>query len=182
MGCLFRQMVAADTKSRRKPDNQLNIFMPKGRPPKPKILNDLRGDPGKRRRNAVEPEAPEGMPVCPDHLDEIAKQEWKSVTAHLKSMGLLSTADRSAIEMYCISYSRYRRAVENCQKYGDVILSPNKQVPMISPYSTIQNQAFEQCRKLLIEFGLTPSARARMRITDEKKTDSKWDGFLKVVG
>lgn len=156
--------------------------MPRGRPPTPKKLNDLKGDPGRRRRYETEPEAPEGTPDCPDHLDEIAREEWESVTTHLQSMGLLSTADRAAIELYCISYSRYRRAVENCQKYGDVILSPNKKVPMISPYATIQNQAFEQCRKLLLEFGLTPAARARMRVRDERKPKSKWDGLLNVVG
>lgn len=156
--------------------------MPRGRPPTPKKLNDLKGDPGRRRRKEVEPEPPEGMPELPNHLDDIAKEEWKSVTAHLQSMGLLSAADRASIEMYCISYSRYRRAVDQCQKYGDVILSPNKKVPMISPYSTIQNQAFEQCRKLLIEFGLTPAARSRMRVSEQKTPTSKWDGLLKVVG
>lgn len=155
--------------------------MPRGRPPTPKKLNDLKGEPGRRRRYESEPDPPDGVPDCPDHLDEIAREEWASVCGHLQSMGLLSSADRTAIELYCISYSRYRRAVENCQKFGDVILGSNKRVPMISPYATIQNQVFEQCRKLLVEFGLTPSARARMRVSDGKKSSNKWDGLLNVV-
>lgn len=36
--------------------------MPRGRIPKPKVLNSLRGDPGKTRRNTREPDSPKGWP------------------------------------------------------------------------------------------------------------------------
>jgi phage terminase small subunit len=62
-------------------------------------------------------------------------------------MGLLSSADATAIELYCTAYSRYGKAAEHVQKYGDVILSPNKKYPMLSPWATAMNQAWEQCRK-----------------------------------
>lgn len=84
--------------------------MPKGRIPKPKAINDLRGDTHKRRRHKAEPEPPKGNPQYPDHLDEIARQEWKSVTEQLEKMGLLSSADATALELYFSAYSCYRHA------------------------------------------------------------------------
>jgi hypothetical protein len=64
--------------------------------PTPKILNDLRGNPGKRRHKTKEPEPPKGWPDKPDHLDEIASQEWDSVCQLLDDMHLLSKADRAS--------------------------------------------------------------------------------------
>lgn len=80
--------------------------MPRGRIPQPKVINDLRGDPGKRRRNTREPQPPKGWPEKPDHLDEIASKEWDSVCELLDEMGLLSRADKTAIEIYVQAYSR----------------------------------------------------------------------------
>ena len=91
--------------------------------------------------------------MMPDHLDDIARQEWHEITTVLADINLLSKADHASLELYCISYSRYRRAAENVQKFGDVILSPNKKYPMISPWATVMNQAFEQYRKLLVDSG-----------------------------
>ena len=95
----------------------------RGRPPVPKAINELRGDPGRRRRYEKEPEAPSGIPDCPEHLDNIAKAEWFATASILKDMGLLSRADRAALEMYCSAYSRYRKAAEHVAKYGEVILT-----------------------------------------------------------
>lgn len=157
--------------------------MPKGRPPKPQKLNSLRGDPGKRRRNQVEPEPPHGWPEMPEHIaaDPVAAAEWESVCEHLDSMSLLSTADRTAIELYCATYSRYRDADEKAKKYGDIhAVGPNK-VLQVSPFYTVRNRYLEDCRKMLIEFGLTPSARSRLAINAKDKTDKSWTDLMRVV-
>lgn len=154
--------------------------MATGRPPKPKVINDLKGDTHKRRRHKAEPEPPNDRPEFPEHLDGIAKQEWASVTDQLDKMGLLSTADASALEMYAAAYSRYRHAEEMVRKYGEVIISPVNKYPMISPYSTVMNKNLETCRRFLTEFGLTPASRSRCAI--QKKDDSNgWGQFFSVV-
>jgi len=157
--------------------------MPRGRIPQPKVINDLKGDPSKRRRNTKEPQPPTGWPDKPDYLDPIASEEWDTICGLLDDMGLLSRADRCAIEMYCSAYSRYRAAEENVRRFGEVIISPKNKYPMISPYTTVLNKNLDQCRKLLIEFGLTPASRARMRtaITKDEATDELTSYALRIA-
>ena len=156
--------------------------MPRGRIPQPKALNDLKGDPGKRRRNTTEPTPPRDWPDKPDYLDPVASVEWDSVVDLLDNMGLLSSADRAAIEMYCSAYSRYRAAEDNVRKFGEVLVSPKNRYPMVSPYVTTMNRNLETCRKFLLEFGLTPAARARMRtaITKDTGTD-ELTGYMRIA-
>lgn len=160
--------------------------MPKGRPPRPtKLQVELRGDPSKRRRNTTEPEPPQGAPDCPQHVqdDPVAFAEWKSICNQLDSMGLLSTTDGRSLELYVQTYSRYRKAEEQVKRYGDVFLVGDKKYPQVSPYYTAMNRYSDDCRKWLVEFGLTPAARSRMRISVEKQsTNGKWSGILPVVG
>ena len=65
-------------------------------------------------------------------------------------------------------------------KFGEVIVSPKSRYPMVSPYVTVLNKNLDTCRKMLLEFGLTPAARARMRIQIEKDTELKvkWSGLV----
>lgn len=155
--------------------------MAKGRIPKPKAINDLKGDTHKRRRHQAEPEPPNDRPTCPEHLDDIAKHEWQSVTEQLDQMGLLSSADATALELYCSAYSRYRQAESMVRKFGEVIVSPVNKYPMVSPYSTVMNKNLDVCRRLLVEFGMTPASRSRCAI--QRKDDANgWGEFFKVVG
>ena len=39
--------------------------------------------------------------------------------------------------------------------------------PMRNPWSVVQSQCWERIRPLLAELGLTPSARARLKIVDD---------------
>lgn len=124
----------------------------------------LAGDPSKRKRYQTEPTPPEGKPTPPNYLDAVARAEWDAVTTILDDMGLLSGADRAALEMYCVAYSRMRHAQEQVAKFGSIILSPNKKYPMQSPYASELNTTEGQCRRWLQEFGLTPASRARMSL------------------
>lgn len=154
--------------------------MTRGRQPKPETLAWLSGN--RKRIYKVEPNAPDGAPICPDYLDAIAKQEWIEITSILSEMGLLSKADKTAIEFYCESYSRFRKAQEMVVKVGAVILSPNQKVPMINPYHTILRQAEKDCTQLLLQFGLTPSARARMGQDIRNQHDKLDDPFAGLIG
>lgn len=159
--------------------------MPRGRPPVPAALNKLRNDPGHRRKNCVEPKSPSGAPKCPTHLDKIAKQEWKDITHILKNMGLLFLSDKTMLEMYCCHYSRWRNAQEKAA-LKPIILSPNKQFPMKSPWASEADQQHQIVKGMLIEFGLSPAARSRMRINIEEKPKDKTAALLqktmRIVG
>jgi P27 family predicted phage terminase small subunit len=84
----------------------------------------------------------------------------------LQQMGILSTADRTALAAYCAAYSRWVAAELAVKKFGTIVKSPEKGFPMKSPYLCVAETALEQMRRLLVEFGLTPSSRSRIRLGD----------------
>jgi P27 family predicted phage terminase small subunit len=151
----------------------------RGRKPKPTTLKLLTGIPGKRALNDREPTGPPGMPTCPAWLDSEAQAEWNRVTAELDAMGILSLADRSALTAYCKAWSRWVEAEEQVRKFGMIVKSPEKGFPMKSPWLCIADQALEAMRKLMVEFGLTPSSRSRLRLPGGGGAD-ELDQFLET--
>jgi P27 family predicted phage terminase small subunit len=152
----------------------------RGRPPKPTTIAFLTGDPGKRRRYQIEPAPPEGIPDKPDHIakDVVASAKWDETIPLLQDMGVLSSADGTALGMFCEAWSRYRKATEKVEKYGDTLVSSTKYV-YISPYVHLQKQALKDCHTFLTEFGLTPSARARLAVKPTTEAAStKWAGLV----
>lgn len=152
--------------------------MTRGPIPKPKAINDLKGDTHKRRRHTTEPEPPKTKPTCPEHLDEIAKVQWRHTAEQLELMGLLSGADAMALEMFAAAYSRYRQAEAKVNEGLGVMPGKDTGFPMITAYQTIMNQNLEVCRRYQLEYGLTPGARARLAVPNQPKEDGKWKGIL----
>jgi P27 family predicted phage terminase small subunit len=150
----------------------------KGRKPKPTLLKMLDGNPGKRPLNQREPVALQGLPAPPEWLDEVAKAEWERVIPDLAEMGVLSRADRPALAAYCTAWSRWVEAEGMVKKFGTIVKSPEKGFPMKSPYLSIADQALETMRKLLVEFGLTPSSRSRIRAGGADGPGDEFDQFL----
>lgn len=140
----------------------------RGRKPKPTAVRQLDGNPGKRPLNDAEPVPPPGLPTCPEFLEQEAREEWDRIVAILQEMDLLTTADRSALAAYCVAYGRWVRAEQQVRKFGEIVKSPDKGWPMQSPYLSISNQALETMRKLMTEFGLTPSSRSRIRVSGDR--------------
>ena len=151
----------------------------RGRKPKPSSIKDLEGNPGKRKVNDREPIPPDGIPDCPEFLNDEARAEWFRTAKVLTDMGLLTVADRSALAAYCVSYARWVQAEEQVKKFGTIVKSPEKNFPMKSPYLTVADQALENMRKLMVEFGLTPSSRSRIRVPDGPAAD-EFDLFLEA--
>jgi P27 family predicted phage terminase small subunit len=149
----------------------------RGRKPKPTRLKILTGNPGRRPLNPAEPVPPPTPPDCPDHLDGEARAEWGRITPLLAAMGILSEVDRAALAGYCAAYGRWVEAERQVRKYGTIVTSPDKGFPMKSPYLCIAESSLDQMRRLLVEFGLTPSSRSRVHVDPEQR-GSRLDEFL----
>ena len=149
--------------------------MPKGRKPKPSHILEMAGaynlNPNRRKPN--EPKAPPAPPRCPQHLDRIAKAEWKKTCTILKDLGILSSADRASLELYCQTYSQWRAAVSQVAKSGAVqkIKTKSGTIPKRNPFDIIRERCAIICTRLLVEFGLTPSARTRIEV-DQQQDDN----------
>ena len=152
----------------------------RGRKPKPLVIRALEGNPGKRPLNDREPTPPEGVPDCPNYLDDEAKAEWFRTAKVLSDMGLLSVADRTALAAYCVVYSRWLKAEEQVKKFGSIVKSPEKGFPMKSPYLTVADQAMDAMHKFMVEFGLTPSSRSRIRVPVGGQAKDELDAFLEA--
>jgi len=139
-----------------------------GPPPTPTNLKALRGNPGKRRLNNREPDPEPAIPSCPQHLNKVARREWRRVTKPLFALGLLTQLDRSALAAYCCAYSRWVEASVQIQQFGLILKSPSG-YPMQPPYLAILNTALEQMRSYSTEFGMTPSSRSRVKTANPKQ-------------
>jgi P27 family predicted phage terminase small subunit len=141
----------------------------RGRKPQPtglKILKGTRDD----RVNHDEPAPPPGMPEPPDHLDKLGRQEWARICELLASMGIGSKADAPALMLYCTSYSKWLRARGDIAKHGLTVLS--KHGLRANPAVNIELTTARLMKDLLVEFGLTPSSRSRIKTTSEKPRDA----------
>ena len=99
-----------------------------GRKPLPTNIKLLRGNPGKRPLNEREPEPKAKLPRAPEHLNDEAKREWRRMAHTLYDLGLLTEIDRAALAAYCVAWGRWVEAEKNLQKYGTVMMSPEKRL------------------------------------------------------
>jgi P27 family predicted phage terminase small subunit len=133
----------------------------RGRRPKPTRLKALTGNPGKRPLNAHEPRPEPALPECPPELGMVAQREWARLTKELSKLGLITQLDRGALATYCGAYAMWAEAMEQIQKYGTMVKSPNG-FPIQSPYLAIANRQAEIMMRIASEFGFTPASRSRI--------------------
>ena len=57
-------------------------------------------------------------PKPPAYLDEIAGQQWKTKAKQMAERGDLTPADWNNLELYCVNYSMYRKAVADIALRG----------------------------------------------------------------
>jgi P27 family predicted phage terminase small subunit len=110
----------------------------------------------------------------PDWLDETARKEWDRVVDELIELGLMTNVDVSALGIYCDTYSKYVQATEALNSGELVVEHTNKSgatnlVP--SPFINIQNKYADIIKKFLAEFGLTPSARAKLALPKKEERE-----------
>lgn len=107
------------------------------------------------------------IPDAPAHLNERARSLWQQLAADLKTARLISKLDQVTFALLCDSWAEYVHADEMIarpaeQGGGYLVKTPNG-YEVQSPWVTIRNKAFEKLMKVCVEFGLTPSARNRVR-------------------
>jgi len=136
----------------------------RGRKPIPTALKLVRGNPGGRPLN-MDADAPAlDANVMPDWLSDGARKHWPTIAEHLRTAGLLTVLDATALGLYCEAFARWKDANEKVVKLGAVVKSAHG-YPIPSPYLQVANQAYAQMTRMLAEFGMTPSSRSRCTLT-----------------
>jgi P27 family predicted phage terminase small subunit len=101
----------------------------------------------------------------------------------LFDLGLLTRIDRTALAAYCQLWARWVKAEGEVERLGEVVKAPQTGYPMQNPYLGIANTALKLMHNYLVEFGMTPSSRSRVKAkTPKGQADDRRRKFGLVVG
>ncbi len=141
------------------------------RGPKPKsthlkIAAGMRAD----RINFAAPQPPPGVPDRPEHIEAEARAEWDRIVPELEKMGVLALIDRAALALYCSMYGRWVQAEKMIAEQGMVIDTARGGL-QCNPYVKIARDCAAEAKRLVLEFGGTPSSRSRITSRNEPPKD-----------
>ncbi|HDW3058686.1 phage terminase small subunit P27 family [Bacillus cereus] len=108
----------------------------------------------------------------PTWLDSVAKKEFKRIAGELLELEVMTNIDVNALALYCDAYADYMACTKIIQEEGLLVEYTNKaaetnKVP--HPLLTKKKQLHEQMKAIGVDFGFTPSARARIVMPRAKK-------------
>ena len=146
----------------------------RGPRPTPSAVQKRRGTYRPERRRG-EPTPEVGVPDAPDWLGPEASEHWSEIAELLDAMGVLALVDQIALGLLCDSLAEYVQAkdiVEQAARAGEVkFLSTTDKGNVIQhPAVGVKNKAWERTLKMLREFGMTPSARAALKVGNGQET------------
>jgi len=103
-----------------------------------------------------------GRPTRPSHLGKVAKKEWTRCCRLLMQRGTVTKADAACLELYCVLYQRHRLCLDEIDKNG-MFEADADGIRVESAASKLATKLSIQLRALLVQLGLTPSAREKAK-------------------
>lgn len=132
----------------------------KGRKPVPSQIKLLTGS--RQPINQREPKPARTMPTCPKFLQGEARAEWRRISKELYRIGVLTVVDRAALAAYCLAWATMVKATEQLETKEMVITTTFGNMVQ-NPWLQVRNRAMDDMKGFAVEFGMTPSARSRVR-------------------
>jgi P27 family predicted phage terminase small subunit len=143
---------------------------PKPRPAALKLLNgDRPGRDSGGRKVTPPPSFVRTAPPPPTWLPVEAKAEWKRIVPELDRLDLLKQASRSALTAYCLTWWRLVEAQKLIQVEG--VIGTNSQGRVRHPAVAVAEAASKELRGWCSEFGLTPSAEGKLKVSEVEDGD-----------
>lgn len=145
-----------------------------GRRPDPTAPKLVKGNPGKRAINKKEPKLKRLISPCPEHLDASGQVAWGRLTVLLDSMGVLTEADTFALERLCDCYTDILESRELIRRDGRTYTTESDGGTLIKTNPAVNQlrAAASQFKSYLVEFGLTPAARSKVKVIGEGQIPS----------
>jgi P27 family predicted phage terminase small subunit len=144
--------------------------MIRGRKPHPTTIKIAKGERPDRINRAEPPTVPVEHAEPPSQLNDEARAEWFRMIPILTRMKVLSESDLAALALYCEAHARHSAAARDLSKRGMVTMTADG--PRINPAVGIAERASNQALRFLVEFGLTPSSRSRLKTTTPAEQDT----------
>jgi len=108
----------------------------------------------------------------PESLNEVAQKEWVRLVHELHAAKLMADTYRTALEVYCVTYSNWVKYVKQLETEDHVIMTQHNNL-IQNPLVGMANKAAILMHKYLTELGLTPGSRGK-QATIKPKQSSLW--------
>jgi P27 family predicted phage terminase small subunit len=156
----------------------------RGPKPEPTKLRLLRGNPSKKPASPAEPQPPTDGVSMPPHLGEVAARRWGELLPMLQATRVMTRADVEALARYCDTWEWWLAVRAKLKAEGDTypILNDGGEVKYIAqrPEVAIAHKLSQQLRQLESDFGLSPAARASLKVEPDAKAESAIDKFRAI--
>lgn len=126
----------------------------------------LKGNPTKKSASEAKATSGKMRTKPPPYLSKEAKAIWNRILPAMKTAGIVEVVDENLFTRYCDQFARWKQVckqmakepmtVEVTTKYGSNIKK--------NPILQIEKELSDSLGKLESSLGLSPSARARLRI------------------
>lgn len=146
--------------------------------PKPKLIKELEGNPGRRPINQDAPPTL-GSPACPDYLDDYEREIWNRITDNMPSR-LYGAVDTSILAAYCRAAGLHRKATIEMRVSGEVVTGEGG-APYQSPWISILNRQAALIATLGTRLGLDPASRNNLSVKPDGPV-SKFAGLVGIKG
>lgn len=140
------------------------------------------------------PDPPKGRPPTPPELAGHAREEWHRMIDRLEASRTLSLVDDAALYQYCCLFGEtedlqdsHREnaalvAILRATTLSDEVFAQLVTVKQMDAKLTTQlRQGHMAVRSYLVEFGMTPSARARVKVPPAPVADDPMAEFDEKV-
>ena len=139
---------------------------PKPAPTQLKIMRGMRRD----RVNTQEPALAADAVAPPDWLQGDSLAHWHRLAPQLLAAGVLRNGDCEALARLCWLHTQWRRHAQLCERGADIIVMKDEagkiRYAQVSPSATLVSKYAGLMAKLEAEFGLTPSSRSSLVVTE----------------
>jgi P27 family predicted phage terminase small subunit len=151
----------------------------RGRKPKPTSVKQLQGNPGKRPLNKREPK-PLTEVKRPWGLGRgLAGKFWDEHAPELERLEVLTGVDGPAFRLAAEHYSLAIEALKELRAEGLTI--EGRDGPKKHPLAQIARDNSMAFKSYAVEFGMTPSSRARLKLPEDAEQLSLADALFAAV-
>lgn len=145
-----------------------------------------------RHAGITNPDAPRGTPKPQKRLKGDAKREWVRMLVLLEQARTLTTIDGPALYQYCRLFAEtetlaasaesvdgtlatFEKALERPEVSGDQIVAIVQEMTklrqlQVGSLTRVRTNRMA-CRAYLVEFGMTPASRGRVKVADKPPDD-----------
>jgi len=142
------------------------------RKPKPTHLKAVAGTTRGKAAEAAKPRFNGAKP--PAFLSDRAAQHWPELADLLADMNVLADGDKTALALLCETLAEYLDARDTVAREGATYEATTEAGAVMyraHPAVAQRNDAARRVQSLLSEFGLTPSARAKVAALPDLRDD-----------